>query len=107
MRPREALGGRDAVTVYRDFDQAELERQYNARATVPDVQPYLASRTFGRYVAENRISRCRVELEPGDIYFFNSLCVHEVPAVRGKHTRIVLAVFAGYSEGDEEIFVWS
>lgn len=29
------------MTVYRDFDQAELERQYNARATVPDVQPYL------------------------------------------------------------------
>ena len=43
MRPGEAVGGRHSVKVYRDFDQAELDRQYNARATVPDIQPCLAA----------------------------------------------------------------
>jgi len=28
--------------VYRYYDQAELERQLNARATVPDIAPILA-----------------------------------------------------------------
>lgn len=28
--------------LYRHYDRAELDAQYNARATVPDVQPYLA-----------------------------------------------------------------
>lgn len=48
MRPRQAAGGRDPVKVYRDLDQAGLDREYNARATVPDVEPYLA-----RYAAES------------------------------------------------------
>ena len=30
------------MAVYRGMDQDELERQYNARATVPDVEPFLA-----------------------------------------------------------------
>ena len=64
MRSGEAVDGRDSVTVYRDFDQAELERQYNARATVPDVQPYLA-----RYAAESARMRaalpCHLDLAFG------------------------------------------
>ena len=41
--------------VYRYFDQAELERQLNARGTVPDVAPFLA-----RYAADS--ARVRASL---------------------------------------------
>src|ERR1700752_3383768 len=40
--------------VYRYYDQAELERQLNARATVPDITPILA-----RYASESaRVRAC-------------------------------------------------
>ena len=29
------------MAVYRDLDHAQLDREYNARATVPDIQPFL------------------------------------------------------------------
>ena len=44
---------------------------------------------------------------PGDLYFFNTRLIHEVPALEGADPRVVLAVFVGYSEEDGEIFVWS
>ena len=72
-----------------------------------EVQPYIAEETFDRYAADNGIQNCEVELEQGDLYFFNTRCIHEVPPVQGTHTRIVLAVFIGYSPDDDEIFVWS
>lgn len=72
-----------------------------------DVQPYIAENTFHEYAGENGIENCRVELEPGDLYFFNTRCIHEVPPVQGNNPRIVLAVFIGYSADDDEIFVWS
>ena len=72
-----------------------------------EVQPYIAEETFDRYAADNGIQNCEVELEQGDLYFFNTRCIHEVPPVQGTHTRIVLAVFIGYSPEDDEIFVWS
>jgi hypothetical protein len=41
--------------VYRYYDQAELERQLNVRATVPDIMPVLA-----RYASESpRMRRAR------------------------------------------------
>ena len=46
-------------------------------------------------------------LDPGDLYFFNTRCIHEVPAVQGDDPRVVLAVFIGYAEDDDEIYVWS
>ena len=73
----------------------------------PQIQPHIAEHTFHHYAVENQINSCRVELEPGDLYFFNTRCIHEVPAVQGENPRIVLAVFIGYSADDEEIFVWS
>ncbi len=73
----------------------------------PEIQPCIAENRFHAYAAEKNISHCRVELEPGDLYFFNTRCVHEVPAVEGVNPRIVLAVFIGYNEADKEIFVWS
>ncbi len=72
-----------------------------------DVQPHIAEGTFHDYAAENRIARCRVDLQPGDLYFFNTRCIHEVPPLQGPDPRIVLAVFIGYSADDGEIFVWS
>jgi hypothetical protein len=72
-----------------------------------EVQPHIAEETFDQYAADNGIQNCEVELEQGDLYFFNTRCIHEVPPVQGNHTRIVLAVFIGYSPEDNEVFVWS
>ena len=48
-----------------------------------------------------------VALEVGDLYFFNTRLVHEVPAVKNEQARIVLAVFIGYDPDMDEVFVWS
>lgn len=73
----------------------------------PDVQRYIATQTFPRYAEEQGIGGYRVDLEPGDLYFFNTRLIHEVPAVEGPNPRIVLASFIGYSVEDPEIYVWS
>lgn len=72
-----------------------------------EIQPYIADETFDQYAKENNIDNCQVELEQGDLYFFNTQCIHEVPPVQGNRARIVLAVFIGYSPDDNEIYVWS
>ena len=73
----------------------------------PKLQPHLEGSTFHEYAIENHIEHFRVDLKPGDLYFFNSGCVHEVPLVEGDQPRIVLAVFIGFSKDEEEVFVWS
>ena len=73
----------------------------------PEIQPYIENETFPEYVAANNIGNFRVELAPGDLYFFNTRCIHEIPALEGDDPRAVLAVFIGYSEDDPEIYVWS
>lgn len=73
----------------------------------PEVDPWLRKRRFPEYAAENNISNVEVVLEPGDLYFFNTRCIHEVPGVAGDLPRIVLATFIGYSSDRNEIFVWS
>ncbi len=77
------------------------------RLWTPEVQPSLAAGTFHAYADENKIGCCAVGLNPGDLYFFNTQCIYEVPALLGKSPRIVLAVFIGYSPDDPEILVWS
>ena len=72
-----------------------------------EVQPYIAEETFDKYAAKNDIEQCQVDLQQGDLYFFNTRCIHEVPAVEGSRARIVLAVFIGYSPDDSEVYVWS
>ena len=72
-----------------------------------DIQPHIAEETFDRYAAENGIENYQVDLQQGDLYFFNTRCIHEVPPVQGTRARIVLAVFIGYSPDDDEVFVWS
>ncbi|MFI5356518.1 MAG: hypothetical protein ACHQ4G_04205 [Opitutales bacterium] len=73
----------------------------------PEVQPQLAAGTFPAYAAEHGIGCRSVGLQPGDLYFFNTQCIHEVPALLGRAPRIVLAVFIGYSPDDREVLVWS
>lgn len=73
----------------------------------PQIQPHIAAETFHQYAAANHIAQCRVGLEPGDLYFFNTRCIHEVPAIQGNSPRIVLAVFIGYAPEQKEVFVWS
>lgn len=71
------------------------------------VQPHIAAGTFHEYARRQGIGHCRVELAPGDLYFFNTRLIHEVPAVAGSAPRIVLAVFIGYAPDAPELFVWS
>jgi len=73
----------------------------------PEVQPHIEAETFDAFAKEKGIEHCQVELEPGDLYFFNTRCIHEVPEVKGDAPRIVLAVFIGYSEEENEVMVWS
>ena len=72
-----------------------------------EIQPYIAEGGFHEYAAAHGVEHCEVALEPGDLYFFNTRCIHEVPAVQGDDPRVVLAVFIGYAEDDDEIYVWS
>ena len=71
------------------------------------MQPHIAEDSFSSYAQANDISQCEVSLEPGDLYFFNTRLVHEVPAIIGAQSRVVLAVFIGYSADDREVLVWS
>lgn len=73
----------------------------------PEVQPYLNNNTFHEYADINQIPNADVVLEPGDLYFFNTGCIHEVPGVAGQDARVVLATFIGYSPDDPEVYVWS
>jgi hypothetical protein len=73
----------------------------------PEVQPHIEEGTFHTYAAERGIGHYRVDLEQGDLYFFNTRCIHEVPGVQGRDPRIVLATFIGYSPDDEQVAVWS
>jgi len=73
----------------------------------PEIQPVIENDMFHQYAKENKIQNYQVNLQPGDLYFFNTRCIHEVPAVEGNKPRIVLATFIGYSPSEKEVFVWS
>lgn len=73
----------------------------------PEIQPHLANGTFHQFAADNQIGQFRVDLAPGDLYFFNTRCIHEIPPLDGDNPRAVLATFIGYSPEDKEIFVWA
>jgi hypothetical protein len=73
----------------------------------PEIDPHLKAGTFSAYARQHDIENIEVRLEPGDLYFFNTRCIHEVPGLAGDLPRIVLATFIGYSSDREEIFVWS
>ena len=73
----------------------------------PELEPCLQADGFAAYAAANAVEHYQVDLQPGDLYFFNTRLVHEVPALEGSSPRVVLAVFIGYSPDDPEVFVWS
>lgn len=73
----------------------------------PEIDEHLKKRTFPDYAAEHDVASAEISLEPGDLYFFNTRSIHEVPGVAGDLPRIVLATFIGYSSDQDEIFVWS
>jgi hypothetical protein len=73
----------------------------------PEVQPHLDAGTFHDFARGRGLGYAEVRLDPGDLYFFNTRLIHEVPGVDGAEPRVVLAAFIGYSPGREEIFVWS
>ena len=79
---------------------------YNCPWT-PDMQPYLNPDAFRGYVEEQGVARVQVHLEPGDLYFFFTENIHEVPHISGDQPRIVLAIFFAMSPDDDEIFVWA
>jgi len=62
---------------------------------------------FAKYAQENNIKNYRMILEAGDMYFFNSEMLHEIPRFDGHSPRIVMATFFGYSPDDPEIYVWA
>ena len=62
---------------------------------------------FAQYAQENNIKNYRMILEAGDMYFFNSEMLHEIPRFYGHSPRIVMATFFGYSPDDPEIYVWA
>lgn len=72
-----------------------------------EIQPHLANGTFHDFAAQNKIDQYRVDLAPGDLYFFNTHCIHEIPPLDGNNPRIVLAVFIGYSPDDPDVYVWA
>ncbi|MEE2710411.1 MAG: hypothetical protein VYA69_12535 [Gemmatimonadota bacterium] len=72
-----------------------------------DVQQHIENDTFRAYAGKEHISNYTVQLEQGDMYFFNTRLIHEVPPVEGSEPRIVLATFIGYDPDEPEVFLWS
>ena len=79
---------------------------YNC-AWTPDIQEELSNGTFHEYAAAHQTDRLQVQIEPGDLYFFFTENIHEVPALKGERQRAVLAIFFAMSPDDEELFVWA
>lgn len=73
----------------------------------PEIDPHMKSGTFSEFATHHEIENVEVYLQPGDLYFFNTRMIHEVPGLAGCDPRIVLATFIGYSTDRDEIFVWS
>lgn len=72
-----------------------------------EVEAVLADEAFDRYASEHEVPSTHVELNEGDLYFFYTENVHEVPRTDRADTRVVLAVFIATSEDADEVVVWS
>jgi hypothetical protein len=97
------------VVCFQNSEDHEVSAQsilYRASMS-SEIQPHLDGRTFHEYADENSIERVQIRLEPGDLYYFYSETIHEVPLVVGSKPRVVLASFIGMSEDDPEVFLWS
>ncbi len=90
-----------------EADGATAQSKIHRYLWEPGVQEHLEAGTFHEFAAEHDVESCRVMLDPGDLYFFNTRAIHEVPGLAGEEPRVVLATFIGYSSDEDEIFVWS
>jgi hypothetical protein len=72
-----------------------------------EAEDALGQEAFDVYAEENHIPSVRVELDAGDLYFFYTENVHEVPRTDRDEARVVLAAFIAMSPDDDEIHVWS
>jgi hypothetical protein len=72
-----------------------------------EVEDVLGRGEFEPYARDQDIPSVRVELDAGDLYFFYTENVHEVPRTERADMRVVLAVFIAMSPDDKEIYVWS
>lgn len=90
-----------------EFDGRTAQSRIHRCFWEPEVSPYLQAGTFHEYAQLNEIPSREVILDPGDLYFFNTGCIHEVPPAAGKDARIVLAMFIGYSADQDVIHVWA
>ena len=88
-------------------DQAVPQTRIHRCFWEPELTPHLQGNTFHQYAERNKIESCDISLGPGDLYFFNTGCIHEVPGIAATDARIVMAVFIGYSPERQEIYVWS
>lgn len=79
---------------------------YRAKAE-GKVEEAIGQEAFEVYAEQNNVPSVRVELDAGDLYFFYTENVHEVPPVDRDETRVVLAAFIAMSPDDDEIYVWS
>ena len=80
---------------------------YDAPCTREDVVDLLASddnnipggmlktSAFRDFAADAQLRSCPVDLEVGDMYFFKSDSLHEVPGFTGDLARVVQATFIG------------
>ena len=73
----------------------------------PEVDLARQDMPIKEYLEQQQVERIQVQLEPGDMYFFFTENLHEVPAVTGDQPRAVLAIFFAMSPDDDEIFVWA
>ena len=72
-----------------------------------EVEQVVQRGEFEDYAKQQNLPSVQIELNAGDLYFFYTENIHQVPQVVRDRTRVVLAVFIGMSPSDEEIFVWS
>ncbi len=79
---------------------------YRAKAE-GEVEDVLGRGEFESYAMDQDIPSVRVELDAGDLYFFYTENVHEVPRTERSDTRVVFAVFIATSPDDREVYVWS
>ncbi len=87
-------GGEGETFIYDCYADAEIEY-------------VLHRKEFPSYVSEHQIARTLVQLEPGDLYFFCTENIHELPDIVGDTPRVVLAFFCAQSAERSELFVWS
>jgi hypothetical protein len=79
---------------------------YRAKAE-GEVEAIADRGEFAAYARDQALPRAQIELNAGDLYFFYTENIHEVPQAPRDHTRVVLAVFVAMSPDDDEVFVWS